>query len=508
MRSRSLRSALLSLLTAASIILPAAAAYAEAPNDEAANSTVITDAQFSAEGFSNTARLNDDYQRSASSSEKGTISIHSDKAIASLYVVFHRLPPKWTLSDGSGKTAVCGENTFLHEFVDVKEKLGAVSNDITLSFDSEVSIAEIYAFSDGELPDWVQIWEPSCEKADILLLSAHADDEQLFFAGMLPYYAGELGLAVQVVYFTNHFATYDRPHEELDGLWTVGVRSYPAMSEFPDVYSETLDQALNGYKYSGYEYEELAGYVVDEIRRFKPLVVISHDANGEYGHGTHMLCSKLAKEAADTAADPEYRPESAQQYGVWQPQKTYIHCHPENKITMNWDIPLERFNGKTAFQMSQLGYQQHKSQHIFPGLLEWLNGKYNNITKASQIHAYSPCDFGLYKTTVGADVMGGDFLENVKTYEQQAIEEEEARRKAEEEARLKAEEEARLKAEEEARLKAEEEARLKAEEEARLKAEQERADKQKKLILLSVGGGVPGIALIVTAIILIKKKRK
>ncbi len=506
MKSRSLKSALLSLLTAASIILPVTTAYAEASNSDTANSAVITDAQFSAEGFSNTARLTDDNQRSASKSEKGSISIHSDKAIASLYVVFHRLPPKWTLSGGNGKSAVCGENTFLHEFVDVKEKLGTVSNDITLSFDSEVSIAEIYAFSEGELPEWVQIWEPPCEKADIMLLSAHADDEQLFFAGMLPYYAGELGLAVQVVYFTNHFATYDRPHEELDGLWTVGVRNYPAMSEFPDVYSENLDQALSGYKYSGYEYDELAGYVVDEIRRFKPLVVISHDANGEYGHGTHMLCSKLAKEAADTAADPEYRPESAQQYGAWQPQKTYIHCHPENKITMNWDIPLERFNGKTAFQMSQLGYQQHKSQHIFPGLLEWLNGKYTTITKATQIHAYSPCDFGLYKTTVGADVKGGDFLENVKTYEQQAIEEE-ARRKAEEEARLKAEEEARLKAEEEARLKAEEEARLKAEEEARQKAEQERADKQRKLILISAGG-VLIIAIVIIAIILIKKKRR
>ncbi len=505
MKTNRVASVFLSIAFAVSAFLSLGRSFSYA---ETANAADYAEAQFSSKGFGAPGLLTDDNQRTYTKANNGgSISVHSDKGIASLYVVFQNPPEPWTLSDGSGKNVTCGENKFIHEFVDVKERLGAVSKDITLTFDKTVTIDEVYAFSEGELPEWVQIWNPPCEKADIMLLSAHADDEQLFFAGTLPYYAGELGLAVQVVYFTNHFASGVRQHEELDGLWTVGVRSYPVMSEFPDVYSENLEQALNGYKYYGYEYEDLAGFVVDEIRRFKPLVVISHDVNGEYGHGTHMLCSKLAKEAADTAAKPEYRPESAQQYGAWQPQKTYIHCHPENKITMNWDIPLERFGGKTAFQMSQLGYQQHKSQHIFPGLLQWLNGKNNNITKASQIRAYSPCDFGLYKTTVGADVKGGDFLENVKTYEQQAIEEEE-RRKAEEEARLKAEEEARLKAEEEARLKAEEEARLKAEEEARQKAEQERADKQRKQIIFISAGGVLLVIAVVVTVILIRKKRR
>ena len=33
-----------------------------------------------------------------------------------------------------------------------------------------------------------------------------------------------------------------------------------------------------------------------------------------------------------------------------------------------------------------------------------------------QIRGYSPCNYGLYHTTVGYDVIGGDMFENVKTY--------------------------------------------------------------------------------------------
>ena len=33
------------------------------------------------------------------------------------------------------------------------------------------------------MPDNVEQWEPPCEKADLLLLTAHSDDEHLFLQG-------------------------------------------------------------------------------------------------------------------------------------------------------------------------------------------------------------------------------------------------------------------------------------------------------------------------------------
>ncbi|MBQ4178508.1 MAG: DUF4406 domain-containing protein, partial [Elusimicrobia bacterium] len=41
------------------------------------------------------------------------------------------------------------------------------------------------------------------KQADMMLFSTHADDEHLWFAGLLPTYV-DRGYDIQVVYFTNH----------------------------------------------------------------------------------------------------------------------------------------------------------------------------------------------------------------------------------------------------------------------------------------------------------------
>ena len=503
-------------LAAGAVCSVAAFAQTENPAAQYSGTTI------SAEGFVNDFLLGDGNERTFSSADSGTVHLHNDDGIAAVYVVFNRLPAPWTLVGGE-TAAQCGEYSFLHEFVDVKELFGENPIDLTLNFDNKTSIAEIYGFSEGEIPDWVQVWEPPCEKADLILFSGHADDEQLFFAGILPYYAGELGLNVQVVYVTNHFDTYDRPHEQLDGLWTVGVKNYPVISEFPDLYSETYEQAAAAFEYCGYSFEDVSGFMVDQIRRFKPLVAVSHDINGEYGHGTHCLAARALMDASERCTDELFRPESAQEYGVWDLSKVYLHSYEENQIIMDWDIPLEKFGGKTAFEMSQQGYLCHKSQLVFPGLKDWLFGKNNLIKKASQINLYSPCKFGLYKTSVGVDEKGGDFFENVKTYavleaeakaEEERIKAEEERKKAEEE-RIKAEEE-RKKAEEE-RIKAEEERqkaeqeRLKEEEEKRLAEEallaQQESIRSRNAIILAALAALSAAAVI-AAVFIVKRKKK
>ena len=468
------------------------------------------DTSLSAEGFGEAYLLSDGSERTFTSAQSGSITLQNDSGITSLYVVFNKIPEPWTLSVGES-SACCGENSFLHEYVDVKALFGELAQELTLSFDKSTSIAEVYAFTEGELPEWVQMWEPACEKADLLLFSSHADDEHLFFAGMLPYYAGELGLNVQVVYLTNHFDTYYRPHEQLDGLWKVGVKSYPVISEFPDLYSESYEQAVAVYAYSGYSFEDFYGFMVDQIRRFKPLVAVSHDLNGEYGHGTHCLAARALMEASERCTDELFRSESVQEYGVWSPEKVYLHCYEENPITLDWDIPLDSFGGKTAFQMSQEAFLCHESQQIFPRFTNWIFGRSNELTRAKEIELYSPCEFGLYKTAVGADTEGGDFFENVKTYAEQEDEAlqkaEEERRKAEEERRK---EEERIRAEEESR-KAEEE-RIRAEEEQRLSEAARLAEEEsrRRITIIAAGTALVGAAAIAAAIInnSVRKRRR
>jgi len=455
------------------------------------------DAVFSAQGFSSAQKLWDgDRSTYASAGEDAAVQITRTGGIASLYVEFDRLPQPWTV-EGGGKTADCGENGFLHEFVDLTALLGAAPESVTLRFPQGTVVADIYAFTGGDLPGWVQVWQPPCEEADLMLLSTHSDDEQLFFAGVLPYYAVERQLDVQVAYLVQHFEAngvqdHRRPHEQLDGLWTVGVRHYPIISRFPDLYAESKDraqalrQAVSVFQNAGCSYEDFVGYITECIRRCKPLVVVSHDLSGEYGHGAHVLCADALCNALASAADPVQYPDSAATYGTWQVEKTYLHLYDENPIVMDFDTPSDRLGGKTPFQMTQEGFQCHKSQH-WTWFYKWIYGSDGApISRADQITRYSPCLYGLYDTQVGLDETGGDFFEHVQTYAQ----------RREEALRLEAE----RAAEEAKRAEVE-----RAAEEARRAAEQaaaEKAARDRRTVLCLAGGAVVLVILVVLALLL------
>lgn len=332
-----------------------------------------------------------------------SLTIQSIIPIHGLYVKFDRVPNGWRLT-ADGAEHGCGENGYLHEYVELN---GALS--LELAFPNGASIADVYVYGEGVLPASVQRWE-LLDKADIMICPTHSDDDQLYFAGMIPWCAAS-GYAVQVVYLTNHLNTHDRPHELLDGLWHNGVRYYPYISSYPDLYSESLDEALLDYKAVGADYNAFVQFYVQLLDRYKPLVVAGHDIDGEYGHGVHILNSKALMDAVELSASS----------GGWDVPKTYIHKWKQNPVSFNWDTPMEALGGKTPFQVSQEGYRFHRSQHRFESLSRWLYGTdASPITKASQIRAHSPCSYGLFRSTVGCDTTENGLFENLVSYKEQA----------------------------------------------------------------------------------------
>lgn len=361
------------------------------------------------------------------------ISFQNDGGIASMYLVFD-FPCGFVVQDlENGRSFTQYNPGYLHVFVDLEEKFGYAPREIAVSFSEPAWFAEARFFSSGEVPDTVQKWQPPLNgSADIVLFSTHGDDEQLYFAGMLPYYAVERDVNVQVVYMTDHgnLSGSLRQHEMLNGLWAVGIRSYPVFGPFPDIKLPSLEKTYAEYENMGFSRENLLHFVVENIRRFKPLVAVGHDLAGEYGHGMHMVYSDLLTQAVQIGSDPEAFPDLALCYGTWDVPKTYLHLYPENGIVMDWDQPLERFDGMTAFAVTQnLGFPCHVSQQ-YPLYTNWLydNG---NITLASQIIDWSPCYFGLYRSTVGEDVQKNDFMENITPYREifREADEKEARRR-------------------------------------------------------------------------------
>lgn len=460
-----------------------------------AEEAVYTGAVFEAEGFSNPQRLWDGDQTTWSlAKEGGQITVSRSGGVAGLYLLFDRLPQPWTLNGD----AACGKEGFLHQYVDVSALLSGPADSLTLEFPAGTALSEVYAFSAGELPGWVQVWQPPLEEADLMLVSSHSDDEQLFFAGLLPYYAVERELAVQVVYFVQHFEAngqqdHRRPHEQLDGLWTVGIRNYPIISGFPDLYSqsknraEALSRAKQVYSRAGNEYEDFVSYLVKCIRWCRPLVVVSHDPDGEYGHGTHVLCADALTQAVQAAAGPDQYPDCGE---PWAVEKLYLHLYEENPVTLDLDTPSDKLGGKSPFQVTQEGFACHRSQH-WTWFYKWIYGtKDRPITRAADIRTYSPCRYGLYYTAVGPDTEADDLFEHVETYPDRR-----ARLEAEAQAAREAQEAARQAEEEAARAEAEAQAR--AEEEALAEALQR--EQARRYTLFRMAAVMAGVILVLCA---------
>ena len=448
------------------------------------------------------------------SESRASIKLENSNGMGSLYLLFNKEYGEYTITDNvTGDMITVGQYNFLHEYIDLESGFGYCPTSVTLDFKNGiVLLSELYVFSSGKAPDYVQVWQPPLDgKADILLFASHSDDDQLFFAGLFPYYAKERGYAVQVAYMTNHRPdTNKRAHEVINGLWATGVTNYPVFGTFADFRIDSKADTYREYERRGVTKTELMDYVVTQIRRFKPQVAVGHDVNGEYGHGMHMIYSELVMQGVEIATDPTQYTNSAEKYGTWDVPKTYIHLWKENPIVIDYDVPLDSWDGLTAFQVTQkYGYPCHESQQ-YTWFTRWLNGNNNEISKASQITTYNPAHFGLYRSTVGEDVQKNDLMENIISYaEQERLEAERI-----EQERLEAErlEQERLEAERKEQERLEKE-RLEAERLEQERKEQEEKEKLEQILaqreatkktLLYICLGILGLLVIMLIVLLSK----
>lgn len=233
-------------------------------------------------------------------------------------------------------------------------------------------IGRINVLTEGTLPDWVQQWSPPLEGADIQLIACHPDDEVLWFGGLLPTYAGELGKKVQVTFVHTTTPRLDRKNELLDALWHCGVRNYPQLPESPWT-------------------QDVPRYILRAIRKARAQVVVTQDVKGEYGSASHIaMVAAVIDAVTGQSADPSADSNSAQAYGTWQPKKLYVHLWPENQSVFDWSRKLPRMGNRSGYKIACEAFKLHMSQQT---------GKY-------EVAMYGARDcrrLGLYFTLVGPD---------------------------------------------------------------------------------------------------------
>ena len=211
-----------------------------------------------------------------------------------LYICFGDMPEAWAVqeeTDGEWVTAIEGSDEFYHVVV----KLNGMKHFRLIETSGKncrMKINDLFVFSAGELPDWVQQWQPTCEKADLLVLAAHTTDEVVAIGGLLPTYAGEQKL--DVVYVSMTYSNTTRRSELLNSLWSMGVRNYPIICDYYDTYTKKLEDA-----YSKWKKQKVQDHLITLLRQYQPDVVVTHAVNGEKGHGAHKLCADAMQYAVE-----------------------------------------------------------------------------------------------------------------------------------------------------------------------------------------------------------------
>ena len=328
---------------------------------------------------------------------RANLEITSPEPVYGIYLCsgMEKLEP-WVVEvpDGKGWTvAARADGVYGHEYLPL-DGLTHFRIRVETTAQKVFAITELYLLGEGDVPDWVQRWQPQAEKADLMILVGHPDDEMLFFGGMIPTYAGEKGMSVVVCYLTCNYP--GRRSELLNGLWYCGVRNYPDIGNFWDKCTYSLKKQYNVWGKS-----KVYNYVTNLIRRYKPEVIATQDVNGEYGHGAHRVCADACMQCVTLAADPTKYEPSASEWGVWQPKKLYIYMYNKNQVEFDWDIPLQSQDGKTGFETAVEAYKLYVSQQQ-PQY--WVREKN---------HEQSCYHFGLAYTAVGPDVAKNDPFENI-----------------------------------------------------------------------------------------------
>lgn len=258
-------------------------------------------------------------------------------------------------------------------------------------------LAELFVYNERQIPAKAIVWEDRCKKADLMLVETFGNDDAKVFGAVIPTYA-DRGMEIQVLDIACD--SIGRQRESLPGSYAMGLRHYKTFLAFAGLHSNSYDAFHKAwFEESTRDVLEL---MVQEIRRCKPEVVVTHDIeNGDYGDGAHKLTAELTVAAVEAAADPEQYPKSVETYGAWQVKKLYLHMAKENPITIDIDTPLASFDGQTAYELS------------VKAITLWHSGDDESSISRVKNRAYAPNDYGLVFSTVGEDVAKNDFLENI-----------------------------------------------------------------------------------------------
>lgn len=167
----------------------------------------------------------------------------------------------------------------------------------------------------------------------LMTIFAHPDDESFGVAGTISH-ARRLGYPVAVVCATRgeEGQIADPALATPENLGEVREQELRTAMRAVDVSDVVFLDYIDGHLAEANQ-EEALGRVVAQIRRFRPDVVVTFDANGGYGHVDHMAIHRLTVAGVAAAADPARFPEQiAAGAQPHRARKVYFTVIPRERI--------------------------------------------------------------------------------------------------------------------------------------------------------------------------------
>jgi N-acetyl-1-D-myo-inositol-2-amino-2-deoxy-alpha-D-glucopyranoside deacetylase len=194
----------------------------------------------------------------------------------------------------------------------------------------------------------------------LMLTGAHPDDETLGIGGTLAQYAAA-GYKVYYVCGTRGEAGEVAPefmqgYASIAELRTHELKCAAEVLGLADViYLDYRDSGMAGSPenkhpnaLTGAPTEQVAGRIVEAIRRLKPEVIITSDPLGGYGHPDHIAIHKATVIAFSAAGDPQKYPDAGPPF---QPQKLYFHVFPHRLF--RFTVKVMKLIGRDVHHMGR-----------------------------------------------------------------------------------------------------------------------------------------------------------
>jgi N-acetyl-1-D-myo-inositol-2-amino-2-deoxy-alpha-D-glucopyranoside deacetylase len=182
------------------------------------------------------------------------------------------------------------------------------------------------------------------EPLTLMAVHAHPDDEAIGTGGVLARYAAEGVRTVLVCCTRGELGEIADPTvANVDNLAEVREAELRAGCALLNVSAlHLLDYRDSGMigtpenddprSFWRADLDEATGRLVALIRRYRPQVLITYDANGFYGHPDHIQAHRITVAAFDAASDPTRYPE--QGLLPWAPSKLYYTTVPKSGIAL------------------------------------------------------------------------------------------------------------------------------------------------------------------------------